>query len=332
MLRRCAFTLVELLVVIAIIGILMSMTLPAIQSARESGRRTQCQNNTRNLASAALQHMQAQGSLPSSGWGYAWVGDPDKGFGRRQPGGWVFSLLPYVEEGNLHGASKGKTQADKSKLHALRIQIPLAILRCPTRNRPDTKPFTKKDYINISSGDQPAQVATSDYAGNGGNQGFQNASPNDVKGPALSYLTGPDSAVETFHASGTLMKHNGATFIRSEVKAAHILDGTSKSYLLGERYLHFTSYETSVGDDDQSWDSGYDWDVNRWSNAIPLFDQGIGSTSSSANFGSAHLATFNMAFCDGTVRAIPYEIDPAVHSSLGARNDGGKDDLSSIPQ
>ncbi len=200
-----------------------------------------------------------------------------------------------------------------------------------TRNRPDTKPFSKKDYINIASGDQPSEVATTDYAGNGGSQGFQNVSPY-VKGPDLSYLTKPDSAVEAFHAPGPLMKHNGATFVRSEVKAANILDGASKTYLLGERYLHFTSYETSVGDDDQSWDSGYDWDVNRWTNVAPRFDQDSGSTASNSNFGSAHLATFNMAFCDGTVRSIPYEIDPAVHASLGARNDGGKDDLSTLPQ
>jgi prepilin-type N-terminal cleavage/methylation domain-containing protein/prepilin-type processing-associated H-X9-DG protein len=328
MLRRCAFTLVELLVVIAIIGILMAMTLPAIQAARESGRRTQCLNNTRNLGQASMQHLQQQGSFPSSGWGYRWVGDPDRSFGRRQPGGWIYSSLPFMEEGVLHAAGRGKTQAEKSKLHALRIQTPLAILRCPSRNRPDTKPFSKKDYINISSGDQPSQVATTDYAGNGGSQGFENS--NDVSGGTVN-TTMPDSEVES-KTPAALLKHNGATFMRSEVKAAHLYDGASKTYLLGERYLHFTSYETSVGDDDQSWDSGYDWDVNRWTNVAPRFDQDSGSTASNSNFGSAHLATFNMAFCDGSVRAIPYEIDPAVHKSLGARNDGGKDDLSSIPQ
>ena len=70
MLRRCAFTLVELLVVIAIIGILMSMTLPAIQSARESGRRTQCLNNVRNMGQASLQHLTSQGFYPTGGWGF----------------------------------------------------------------------------------------------------------------------------------------------------------------------------------------------------------------------------------------------------------------------
>ncbi len=332
MLRRTAFTLVELLVVIAIIGILMAMVLPAVQSAREAGRRTQCLNNTRNLATACLSHMQQQNSLPSSGWGYAWVGDPDHGYGRRQPGGWIYSILPYVEETPLHDAGKGKTQAEKSKLNALCCATPLAVLTCPTRNRPPLKTFKKKDYININSGDQPNGVAGSDYAGNGGSQGFQNSNPY-VRGPDLSYLSKPDSAVEAFQAPGPLMYHNGATFVRSEVKSAQIHDGTSKTYLLGERYLHFSNYDSgSPGDDDQSWDSGYDWDVNRWTNVAPLFDQNNFSTSASQHFGSAHLATFNMAFCDGNVRPIPYDIDPNVHLSLGARNDGGKDDLSAIPQ
>ncbi len=329
--RRFAFTLVELLVVIAIIGILVTLLLPAIQAARESARRTHCQNNTRNLAVACITHMEAVKSLPTSGWGYAWAGDPDRGFGRRQPGGWIYSILPYIEQGSLHAAGGGRPQAEKSKFHAKRLATPLTVLRCPTRNRPDTKKFDKKDYINISAGDQPPEVATTDYAGNGGSQGFQNASPNKVKGPDLSYLSKPDEEVYKFHSAGTLLQHNGATFVRSEVKARHCVDGMTKTYLIGERYLHFTSYETTVGDDDQSWDSGYDWDANRWTNVAPRYDQDSGSTSSNSMFGSAHLSTFNMAFCDGTVRAVPYEIDPAIHKSLGARNDRGRDELTAIP-
>jgi prepilin-type N-terminal cleavage/methylation domain-containing protein len=63
-LRRSAFTLVELLVVIAIIGILVALLLPAIQSAREAARRTECTNNIKQMALATLNHESAKGYFP----------------------------------------------------------------------------------------------------------------------------------------------------------------------------------------------------------------------------------------------------------------------------
>ncbi len=85
-LRRRAFTLVELLVVIAIIGVLVALLLPAIQSAREAGRRTQCLNNLRNIGLAFANHLDVHKQYATGGWGWIWSGDPDRGFGLRQPG------------------------------------------------------------------------------------------------------------------------------------------------------------------------------------------------------------------------------------------------------
>ena len=90
---RRALTLVELLIVIAIIGLLMQLGIPAVRAARDAARRTRCENNLRQLGLAALNHERSVGQLPTGGWSYRWVGDPDRGFDRHQPGGWIFSLL-----------------------------------------------------------------------------------------------------------------------------------------------------------------------------------------------------------------------------------------------
>src|ERR1700712_199176 len=108
------FTLVELLVVIAIIALLVQLLLPAIQAARERARKTQCQNHLKQLGVAAQLHVDAHKFFPTGGWSDVFVADPGRGYGREQPGSWLFSLLDYMEESPLRAA--GGERVDDSPL------------------------------------------------------------------------------------------------------------------------------------------------------------------------------------------------------------------------
>ena len=96
------FTLVELLVVIAIVAMLTALLLPAVQSAREAARRIHCKNTLKQMSLASLGFESASGSFPSDGWGWRWMGDPDRGHGQDQPGSWLYRILPYTEAREVH--------------------------------------------------------------------------------------------------------------------------------------------------------------------------------------------------------------------------------------
>ena len=87
--RKLGFTLVELLVVIAIIGVLVALLLPAVQSAREASRRSQCTNNLKQISLAVHNYTDTYASaLPVGEYSCCW-------------GTWLMGIMPYVEQGNL---------------------------------------------------------------------------------------------------------------------------------------------------------------------------------------------------------------------------------------
>jgi prepilin-type N-terminal cleavage/methylation domain-containing protein len=306
------FSLIELLVVVSLIGILFSLTIPAVQSARENSRRTNCQNHLRQLSQAALHHVTQHGHFPTAGWGYQWMGDPDRGYSRRQPGGWQYNILPYIEEKALHEFGRGLPEAGKRRAGQERAAAVIAAFQCPSRGRVDSFPLaTLTSFQNI---DRPEIAARSDYAGNAGSQEFVIEA-----GLNASDLHAPDHTLDAkLHPNNVYQ--TGVIYARSEVR--EIRDGASKTYLIGERHITFERYERNFQtDDDQGWGVGYDTDSIRTTQMPPQFDH-ASTLGDNAYFGGPHLGGFHMAFCDGSLKQLNYDIDPAIHYSLGNRADG----------
>lgn len=343
--RRSGFTLVELLVVIAIIGILVALLLPAIQAAREAARRTQCTNQLRQLAISFHNHHDTHKHLPTGGWSWHWLGYPEYGFGKNQPGGWMYNILPFIEEGTLHDYGKGLSGAARNTATRDRTQRPFEGMNCPSRRRASVYSFLDPTAVFVYS--DPIELCSkTDYAANAGDMimpemtGYP-GNPTDYQQTLIyDWQTNYKSAANTLGESVP----TGVVFGRSEISFRKITDGTSKTYMVGEKYMSVDNYEDGLdyGDNEPAF-SGNNSDTLRITaphrgirGKLPLRTDQPGSSDDGLNggvasnpgyggeliFGSAHTGGFNMAFCDGSTRLISFDIDPEIHRTYGHRFDG----------
>jgi len=331
--QRVGFTLVELLVVITIIGILISLLLPAVQSAREAARQAQCKNNLKQLSLAMLSHEETQGHFPTGGWGWGWIGDPDRGFTYRQPAGWVYNVLPYLDQTALHDFAKGKTGSAKSAASATLISTPVSMFNCPTRRRAVLYPHWG---FQFKIADRVDKVAKTDYAANAGSNYRE---PGNLGlWPSHCYNgdcgpKSPPSDAELEQKATRVVQHssapNGVVYPLSLVGAGAIRDGLSNTYMVGEKYLNTDAYHAvlSQGDNENMY-VGSNEDVVRWAHPNQPVYRDRKGFAPRGSFGSAHSSGVNMAFCDGSVRQIGYAVDKTVHGRLGSRRDGETVDQS----
>jgi prepilin-type N-terminal cleavage/methylation domain-containing protein len=206
---RAAFTLVELLVVIAIIGILVALLLPAVQAAREAGRRTQCLNNLKQMSLGLHNFHDTNKRFPSAlqiGPAYGGTfqrepppransaGDPTEGF----YWSWAMRIAPFIEQGNVYNAAN----------------IPAWPWWQKFPNGKDI--LNSKAVIFICPSDARGATEYTDGAGNYA---------------ALTTYLGVTGTNQFREANG----QDGILYVNSKVNMAGVTDGTSNTLMIGER-------------------------------------------------------------------------------------------------
>ena len=323
------FTLVELLVVIAIIGILVALLLPAIQAAREAARRAQCQSNMKNVALAVLNYESATQKYP-----VGFVPQPPS----VESWGWAVFVLPYLEQQSIYdrlrpspvfvqpvdGTRTGpRNLADvfvagqSNPAEIVPLQTPLPVFRCPSDGTPalvpcdqgngqcnvinpparymDTELF-ERSFLGMNSKALTPRFlpSASNYVGNRGM--IDAGCPGNGSPPNWKF----DKAI---------CDSNGVFFGDSEISSKKISDGTSKTFMIGERDK-FCLAGTWIGA--RNPENGSEIHSSLWTVAhvaIPLnFPTSAAYESCAEGFSSAHPGGGMFAFCDGSVRWIDDDI------------------------
>jgi prepilin-type N-terminal cleavage/methylation domain-containing protein/prepilin-type processing-associated H-X9-DG protein len=364
--RKSGFTLVELLVVIAIIGILVALLLPAIQAAREAARRTQCKNQVKQMGLACLLHVDTHGFYPSGGWGTLYVADPIRGYGKDQPGSFYYSVFSYLENNALRDLGKGTTVGSQQWKDAITklVTTPVDTFNCPSRRPSRLYPTTwgslapELGFLKTTA----TETIKGDYAGNAGDSPMnatENAFGFTIRVPAsyanaaspLPFISGFANTSDEFLSSGSYNPAymTGVICFHSEIKPSQVTDGTTKTYLIGEKYMSPAGYDDNSAltshasnGDNKSLYAGYEEDNERlaWNEQAgkstspnnaeffqPSQDANIGTGQveiwrNAVAFGSPHAGGLNMGFCDGSVQTLSYDIDPLPHRWLANRLDG----------
>jgi prepilin-type N-terminal cleavage/methylation domain-containing protein len=307
---RKGFTLIELLVVIAIIAILIGLLLPAVQKVREAANVSNCRNNLKQMGIAFSMHHDVHKCYPSGGLDWTvtnrvWTGVPGAsppGVWSTQSWGWAYQILPYIEQEVVW------SNASDDVVGATSIMT----YYCPSVRGPTV--FT---YTQAGANTRRSMM---DYTGNGGTWGgYSAASGNALDGPI----------VPTTSASG----------VRRRI--AEIVDGTSNTLLVGEKYLDGYAVRGTqpTCNDDQGFVDGWDNDTICYANgdngsggaAIPPQKIDVNNNSGTCGhfFGSVH-ANALVVFCDGSVHSVNYSINPVAWQRLCSINDRQPIDLSDV--
>jgi len=348
-LRRRAFTLVELLVVISIIGMLMALLLPAVQQAREAGRRNTCNNNMRNCALAVTNFQGAKGTYP----GFCdtlsvtpTTAGTNTATAVTMPASWITMILPYLERTDIYTVYRNQNQwgvAGGSSTYP--PQIYMDVLNCPSSPAPGTQGTTWCVYV-ANSGMVDAVVAPTgttpcpypaDWQANGVFFNRYSNSPSTISIPSgTSPTPAPAATTVVSNSNGPITSmsqdyitlHDGSslTLMLSENSNVPTL-ATSGGTAWGGNGLSLTGLSSTAG----KWGDQFAGTEPQncfvfWPTTAPHPAMKINSPISSQSVSSPYAASLdyaarpfsnhptivNVAFCDGHCRTISQDIDYTV--------------------
>ncbi len=234
-----AFTLVELLVVIAIIGTLVGLLLPAVQSAREAARRTQCTNNLKQVGLALHNYHDANKKLPE-GWlcEPAPTGHADEGNGW----GWASRILPFMEEEalfrqHIQPILRSGSIATLVGTTPSAVQTVIPGFLCPSdeaAGKPTFQPGAAgggNDHDHPDNAPGGTTYSRTNYVGMFGSNGWEDEDDDhDEHGEEEDH---DDHDEHEEH--GEPYNGNGIFFANSRMPFSHVTDGLSKTIMVGER-------------------------------------------------------------------------------------------------
>ena len=312
-----AFTLVELLVVIAIIGVLVALLLPAVQAAREAARRTQCQNNLRQVGLAVQTYHDNRESLPPS----------------RLPchhGTWASLLWPYLEQANVAQRWVEHDSYHFQPEENLRVQVTSYI--CPSRR---SLPQLSLDGQDARHGQQHRPGGLSDYAVSiGSGTDFNSQPPVTYQGDGQG--RGKDDDGDSIGVpNGAFRRGEGECYgfdpdlkyygdYRSPISFKRITDGLSNTLFVGEKHLSEEGFGLKRFNDNSVYNGDFHRTFARYGGEVaPIASPGDKVDSiPHAQFGSSHPGVCQFVFGDGSVRQLSVTIDPIVFGFANAIDDG----------
>jgi hypothetical protein len=231
-------------------------------------------------------------------------------------------LLPYIDQSALRNDGAGQDDTGKAAAARRAYETQVGTFACPTRGVSAPVAVGSFGYANITA---PTVAGRSDYAANGGSQLDATWFQTGVTAATVSTLPGTASGDPAL-ASATLVeasKATGVVFRGSMMRPAHLRDGMSNVYLLGERFIQRGQSQTSSSIGNQhSWLVGFDDDSIRFTASSPEGDSDSAASAFEGRFGGGHSGVFPMAMADGSVHMLPFDITLSVHQMLGNRRDG----------